>query len=208
MRSRFTNRLVFVAAWFALPALVVPAAAHEKKAAGPVHLVIGWGAEPAFSGARNSVEVAVLDAAGRPVTDPIDDFSAQVSFGDQAVELPLRAAGDRPGVYRAWLVPTRAGTYAFHVSGRIKGQAIDVTSTCSDRTFDCVIDPSELQFPAKDPSVAELAERLGRSVPRADRAVDAATRAWWLSAVALACSGLALALLGAVVLKRGAAAGK
>jgi hypothetical protein len=32
-------------------------------------------------------------------------------------------------------VPSRAGRYAFHISGRLKGEAIDITSACSERRF-------------------------------------------------------------------------
>jgi len=184
----------------------IPAFGHEKKAVGPVHLIIGWGTEPAFSGSRNSVDVDVVDSAGKPVADASEMLSVQVTFGDQNVTLPLLPAGDRPGRYRAWLVPTRAGTYTFRISGKVKGQSIEVSSTCSPKTFDCVVDASDMQFPAKDPSTAELADRLSRSLPRAERAIDAATRAWWMAVVAMVLSACAVAALAVNALKRGNAA--
>jgi hypothetical protein len=187
-------------------ALAIPVFGHEKKAAGPVHLIIGWGTEPAFSGSRNSVDVDVVDSAGKPVVDAIEELSVQVTFGDQSVTLPLLPAGDRPGRYRAWLVPTRAGTYTFLISGKVKGQSIEISSTCSTKTFDCVADASDMQFPAKDPSTAELADRLSRSLPRAEGAIEAATRAWWMAVAAMVLSACAVAALAVSALKRGNAA--
>lgn len=176
-------------------AIAGPAFGHERKAVGPVHLVIGWGTEPAVSGSRNSVEVEIQDTAGKPVVDGTAQLSVQVTFGDQSVQLPLLPSGDRPGHYRAWLVPTRAGTYTFHLAGKVKGQSIATTSTCSEKTFDCVVDASDMQFPVKDPSNAELANRLSRSLPRADRATAAATRALWIAVAAIVLSACAVAVV-------------
>lgn len=173
-------------------ALPAPASAHETQKVDRLHLTIGWGDEPTFTGSRNSVEVDLSDAAGKPVTDPEASLSVEVSFGDQRFALPLLPAGERSGKYRAWLVPTRPGTYTFHITGNVKGQAIDATSTCSDRTFDCVRDASEIQFPAKDPSAGQLAERVSRALPRAERALDAAASARTIALVAIAVAALAL----------------
>ena len=169
--------------------------AHEKKVVGAVQLVIGWGTEPAITGSRNSIDVDITDTAGKPVVDHTTQLAVRVGFGDQSVELPLLSSGDRPGQYRAWLVPTRAGTYTFHVAGKVRGQAIAITSTCSSKTFDCVVDGSAMQFPAKDPSTAELADRVSRSLPRAERAINAATRAWWMALAAIVFSAGAVAVL-------------
>ncbi|HEV8337409.1 MAG TPA: hypothetical protein VGR67_13415 [Candidatus Polarisedimenticolia bacterium] len=186
------------APWMAALLLAAPmaASAHETQSVAAFRLTIGWGDEPVFSGLKNSVEVDVADAAGRPVTDPGGSLSAEISFGNQRIVLPLQPAGERPGKFRAWLVPTRSGSYTFHITGSLKGQAIDATSTCSDRTFDCVADASEIQFPAKDPSAGQLAERLGRELPRAQRALDAAASARTLAIVGIAVA--ALALVGAL----------
>ncbi len=181
---------------------VPPGYGHEKKAVGSVHLIIGWGAEPAFSGSRNSIEIDVVDGAGKPVASPGDSLSVQVTFADRSVTLALVPAGDRPGRFRAWLVPTRAGSYTFRVSGTAAGRSIETTSTCSPTTFDCVIDSSDMQFPAKDPSAAEIAERVNRALPRAERAIDASTRAWWMGAGAMLLSACALAGVGLGAMRR------
>ncbi len=182
-----------------LPASV---AAHDKKASGRFQLTVGWGEEPAFTGARNSVVVAVSDNAG-PLTESAGSLSVEVSFGTERITLPLEPAWGRPHEYRAWLVPTRAGTYTFHVTGKVKDQAIDVTSTCSESTFHCVADVSEIQFPAKDPSAGQLAERISRGLPRAELAADAAARAQRIAFAALATSGVGLVAAIAIGLRRG-----
>jgi hypothetical protein len=173
--------------------LPIPATAHETKKIERFRLTIGWGDEPVFTGSKNSVEVDVSETAGTPVTDPGGSLTAEVSFGDQRISLPLLPAGGRPGKYRAWLVPTRPGTYTFHITGTLSGQAIDATSTCSESTFDCVADASQIQFPVKEPSAGQLAERVSRELPRAQRALEAAGSARNLAIVGIALAALALA---------------
>ncbi len=130
---------------------------------------------------------------------PVDDLgggtlTAEVVFGTERTALPLRPTWGHRNELRAWLVPTRAGTYTFHITGAVKSQPVDITSTCSDKTFDCVVSVAEIQFPAKDPSAGQLAERIERSQPRADRAIEVSTRAQTLAYLALGVSALAIVL--------------
>ena len=174
---------------------VPSASAHERKTSGPYTLTIGWGDEPAFTGFRNAVEVDVVETVGGAVPDLIGaTMTVDVSFGDQHVTLPLRPAFRQPGKFRAVLVPTRAGTYSFHFSGTIKGLAIDATSMCSDTTFACVADAAAIQFPAKDPSTGQLAERMDRALPRAEGASSGASTARAIAIAALVVAALALAV--------------
>ena len=197
-RSRRRVRVCVLAAAVFLAASH-PAAAHETQSVKQYRLTIGWGEEPAYSGERNSVDVDVKDGAGQPVADlGGGSLSVEVVFGDERIVLPLLPARTVAGRFRAALVPTRAGTYAFHVTGTVKGQAVDVRSTCSESTFHCISDAAELQFPAKDPSTGQLAESIGRALPRAERALDTAAGARRLALVAVAVAGLALVV--AVVL--------
>jgi len=188
-----------------LPAALTTASAHETKVIGELRLTIGWGDEPAFSGFRNSVEVDVADAAGRPVADLGGTLSVEVAFGDERIPLSLLPARGQPGKFRAWLVPTRPGTYAFHITGTAKGLAIDTTSTCSGETFACVMDVSDIQFPEKDPSAGQLAERISRELPRTEGATEAAVSARRLAIVALAGAALALAAAIGLGLRKGRA---
>ena len=175
-----------------------PAWAHETQTVGPLKLTVGWSAEPALAGAANSIELTVTDAAGAPVGDPAASLSVDVTFGAEKVVRPLTPMA-APGRFSADLIPTRAGTYAFRVHGTMRGTNIDITSTCSDRTFDCVKNPGELQFPAKDPSTGELAARLTREVSRLDEKASGRDPLVFV-AVGLAAAALALA---AVASRRG-----
>jgi hypothetical protein len=168
--------------------------AHDAHVVGPYRLEIGWGEEPAFTGIRNSVVVEITEAKGG---DPVNDLdggtlSAEVSFGAERVVLPLQPAWGRRNEFRASILPTRAGTYTFHITGTVKGQPIDITSTCAEKTFDCVVDVSQIQFPVKDPSVGQLAERVERSLPRAEQALESAARARTTGFAAIAVAVLAL----------------
>lgn len=183
--------MVAVAAGVALATL---AGAHERKIVGQYHLVIGWGDEPAFTGMKNTVEVDLADRTGAPMTDlGGGSLSVEVIYGDERLTLPLRPVRQPPGKFRASLVPTRAGAYTFHISGTVKGEPIDVSSTCSDTTFECVTDVADLQFPAKDPSPGQLADRLSRGLPRAEQAASTAGVARVIAFSAMALAALALA---------------
>jgi hypothetical protein len=189
-----------------LLAASIPAAAHETKGVGDLRLTVGWGEEPAFSGFRNFVEVDVADAAGRPVTDlGGGTLSAEVSFGGERISLSLLPARGQPGKFHAWLVPTRPGTYSFHITGMARGQAIDMTSTCSPETFACVADVSDIQFPVKDPSAGQLADRISRELPRAAGAMEAATGARTLALAGLAGAAFALAAAVGFGIRKGSA---
>ena len=125
-------------------------------------------------------------------------MTVEVAFGDRRVSLPLVPA-ERPGSFRAWIVPTRAGAYAFHISGAVKSESIDITSACSDKTFPCVTDPADIHFPEKDSTPAQLADWTARAQPRIDQALDDASEARRLSFAALA---LAVVAFGVALARR------
>jgi hypothetical protein len=189
--------------------LSIPLVAHDAHVVGPYRLEIGWGDEPAFTGIRNSVVVEITDAAGG---GPVEDLgggslSAEVSFGSERVVVPLEPVWGHRHEHRAWILPTRPGTYTFHITGKVKDQPIDISSTCSEKTFDCVRNSTEIQFPAKDPSIGQLAERIDRSLPRADRALESAARARTVAFSAIAVSALALIAAIGISLRRGGKGG-
>jgi hypothetical protein len=142
----------------------------------------------------------ITDATSRK---PVEDLgggtlSAEVSFGSERVVLPLQRDAEHRHQFRGWILPTRPGTYTFHVTGKIGNQPVDISSTCSDKTFDCVVSAGAVQFPSKDPSAAELADRADRLLARSDRAVESAARAQSIAFAAVSLG--ALALVAAVVL--------
>jgi hypothetical protein len=177
----------------ALLAFAGPAEAHVERDSGPFRLTLGWVDEPPLSGEANAVEVGVSEAGGGRVAVPAGALSVEVSSAGAATTLPLVPA-DEGGGLRAVIVPTRPGTYAFHATGAIRGKPVDAQATCGDSTFDCVADASEVEFPAKDPSPAQVAQRLERELPRAEAAADDADSARTLAVLALVVAALSLTL--------------
>jgi hypothetical protein len=181
--------------------LLVPVAcvlAHEHRQVGPYEMVVGWVEEPAYAGFRNGVQVLLNDHTGKPFLDLGDTLRVEVIYGREKTEaVPLAPAFSakfgRPGEYRAPLIPTRPGPYTFHFMGTIKAQKVDESFTASEGTFDLVREPSEIEFPAKDPTRAELALRIQRMGPRLDKIRDSLDGVKTLAAV-----GLAVGLAGLV----------
>jgi hypothetical protein len=156
--------------------LARPAAAHEGRHVGDLEMVVGFGEEPAFAGQPNSVELLLFHHGGEPIIDLGDTLSVTVGFGDQSTDLsvePFFEIGEfgTPGDYRAWFIPTRAGQYSFHFVGTIQGTKIDETFTSGPKTFDDVVNPADSEFPVKDPTNGELAERIDREIPRLESSI-------------------------------------
>lgn len=168
-----------------LLALPTTVSAHEHGQAGSLEIVFGWEHEPAYSGLENAVHVTVLDADGHPMADESARLTATVSFGDVSVTLPL-VPTSAPGEFRGLLVPTEAGIYTFQIMGSIAGETVDLTSTCSDQTFDCVADSGEVRFPAADVGSANAAGTTSQvAAAPDDDSIEMAT------IIALALAGLA-----------------
>ena len=103
-----------------------PAAAHEVRDVGAYRFIVGWGAEPAYAGQENSVQLILSSrATGRPVVDLGTTLHLTVSFGARTMAFALVPTFDpdtglgTPGDYRAWLFPTAPGDYTFRFSGTI-----------------------------------------------------------------------------------------
>ena len=194
-----------------LAVMAAPASAHETRG-GPVRFVVGWGDEPTYTGFKNSVQVTVTEASGTPVTDLGDALKVEVIKGADRTTLPLvpnfRVGGSgTPGDYRAWLTPTRPGSYTFRLTGTVRGQNVDESFTSSSTTFNEVEDITSIAFPAKDPSTGQLATRIDREVPRLERALREAeesadgVRLLALAGVVVGAVGL-LTAAGALILAR------
>ena len=197
-----TRRAVMIVPHLAIAIVCMSIAslgAHDRKAAGPLTVVLGWATEPAYSGALNAVIVSLSDRGG-PLTKADGSMQVEVAFGSERTTLALEPVANRPHEFQAAMVPTRAGSYTFRVTGTINKQPIDVSSTCSDSTFHCVEDASALQFPVKDPTVGQLAERIDRALPRAADADAGATGARTLALIALGLSACGLIVAGAAIL--------
>ena len=179
--SRLTAVLAAPVALLVLSA--APALAHTEKQEGAYKFTVGWSVEPAYSGQPNRVQLFVHDAKGNPV-DGIDSLKVELIFSGQKSD-PLAMQGTfdpdsgegAHGEYDASVIPTRPGNYTFHFTGNVNGQTVDDQFTSSDTTFNPVVDAASAQFPAKDPSPAQLADAATRLQPRVDTAAAAAASA-------------------------------
>ena len=165
-----------------------PASAHTEKKAGRYSFVVGFGTEPAYAGQPNSMQV-IISRDGKPATDlggQLDGLMGHAYYGgkvDPKLEnamMPLEAHfGDgwgTPGDYRSFFVPTQAGAYTFVVEGKLGNQKINLVIPSGPETFGDVNDPAKAAFPAvKDPTTAQLAQRLDRESARLTASTAAAS---------------------------------
>jgi hypothetical protein len=186
-RTNRVGRIVSAGAALGLAALLVgawagPAAAHEGKQVGRYRFVVGFGDEPAYAGQKNSVQLLLSDATGKPVTDLADTLKVMVMVGKQTQDLslaPFFELGEfgTPGDYRAFFIPSTPGTFTFHFHGAIGGQRVEQDFTSGPRTFGSVQDPAPAAFPKlNQPSSAQIAQRLDRETARLDSAARASER--------------------------------
>jgi hypothetical protein len=212
---KFVCSIVRVAGMPAVALLLVlaiaqPVLGHIVVDVGTYHLAIGWAHEPTYVGEQNAVEVFVSDADSKPVADLTpDDLKVVVSTGGQQSDaLALSPSFDEdtglgtPGDYLAPIIPTAPGDYTFHVTGSVHGTAVDETASSSDSTFDSAVAPTVIQFPAKLPTLGDVATRIDREDARVQQASsdsaaaqDAANRALTLG-VAVGVAGIVLGLAG------------
>jgi hypothetical protein len=195
-----------------------PASAHAERSAGRYSFEIGFGTEPAYAGQPNSMQV-LISRDGKPATDlagQLDGLMGHAYYGKQAdpkLENAMMALepyfGDdwgTPGDYRSFFVPTQAGSYTFHLKGKLGAQKIDLVVPSGPGTFGDVNDPAKAAFPAvKDPTTAQLAQRLDREATRMTGIAAAATTAQRAAedtagpARLLALGGLLVGIVGLVV---------
>jgi hypothetical protein len=207
MRARVLMALVALAA---VPVLFIaasagPASAHVLKTVGPYHLLIGFGNEPTYAGAQNSVFLLLTNAkTGAPIVDEGlgDTLKVEVGFGTQRKLLPLVSSFDpdsgqgTKGVYNAYFIPTAPGDYTFHLFGTIRGQKVNLTVKSSPTTFDSAHDPAAIEFPQQAPSNLQLAQRMNAESARLSAAVQAASTKASTGSTALAV-GIAGLVVGA-----------
>jgi len=200
--SRRTTVAAAVAAVLLVPLLAVPASAHGEHKVANYTLEVGFGTEPGYSGVTNSVQVMISNN-GKPVTDA-KGLKVAVSTGDaEPRQMPLQPYfGDdfgEPGDYRAFFIPTAPGAYTFKLTGSLGGKKINQSYTSGKDGFDEIVDPSEAQYPAPEPTGSQLTTRLDRETDRINAVVAAdreAADTEIASARRTATIGLAVGALG------------
>lgn len=186
--------------------VVLPASAHEVRTVGAYQFTVGWLHEPAYADEQNAVQFLLKDSKGNRVTDLGDTLKVEVIYQTQKMPaLSLNPTFDpdtglgMPGEYLASIIPTRPGNYTFHFTGSVKGQSVDQSFTSSPTTFDEVKEPTAVEFPAQDPSRAQVSQRLDRIDARVAAAQSTAKNDADL-ARNLAIAGIVLGALGTVAL--------
>jgi hypothetical protein len=200
--SRRTTVAAAVVAVLLVPLLAVPASAHGEHKVANYTLEVGFGTEPGYAGVTNSVQVTISNN-GKPVTDA-KGLKVAVSTGDaEPRQMPLEPYfGDdfgEPGDYRAFFIPTAPGAYTFKLTGSLGGKKIDQSYTSGKDGFDEIVDPSEAQYPAPEPTGSQLTTRLDRETDRINAALAAdreAADSEVASARRMATIGLAVGALG------------
>ena len=186
-----------------------PASAHEQRVVGDVVMVVGWSNEPTYAGYQNAAGVSLSevgpseDQEGPPISDA--DIQVDILFGDETSTtstgpLPMEEAFSEPGLFEADIIPTRPGTYTYHVTGTVAGQEIDEFFTSSEDTFSNVNVPADIQFPERDPTTGELAQAVEQL--REGESDGGGQAALWIS---IASGMLALVALALAMRKRAAA---
>jgi hypothetical protein len=179
LSTRLRVAVVLGAAVLLAALAAAPASAHAEKTVGRYAFVVGFGDEPAYAGQPNSLQV-LITRDGKPATDlagQLDGLMAHAYYGRRAdpkaenAMMPLEPHfGDdwgAPGDYRSFFVPTQAGAYTFELTGKLGDQKIHLVVPSGPETFGDVNDPAKAAFPAvKDPSTAQLAQRLDRETAR------------------------------------------
>ena len=200
--SRRTAAAAAVVAVLLVPLLAVPASAHGEHKVANYTLEVGFGTEPGYAGVTNSVQVMISNN-GKPVTDA-KGLKVAVSTGDaeprqMALEPYFGDDFGEPGDYRAFFIPTAPGAYTFKLTGSLGGKKIDQSYTSGKDGFDEIVDPSEAQYPAPEPTGSQLTTRLDRETDRINAVLAADREAAdneLASARRTATIGLAVGALG------------
>jgi hypothetical protein len=174
--------VVLVASLFPTVAL-----AHEKRTVGKYTFVVGWLNEPTFQGLANGLDLTITGANGTPVEGAEKTLQVGIAFGGSAPkDLPLRARFGLKGKYTTDVIPTKAGTYSFSLTGTLNGDTVNETFESSPNTFDDVQPASAIEYPATTGASAQSG-----AAPAADAAMQRATL--------LGGAGIAVGLLGIVL---------
>lgn len=209
------RRIAFLTAALAALALIglagAPrASAHERRTvAGTYTFVVGFMTEPALLEEPNGISLTVTNAqTNAPVEGLEKTLKADVMAGGQSKTVDLRARFGQKGAYTADLIPTRAGTWTFVFHGTIEGTQIHEQFESGPGRFNDVQPKSDLQFPVKQPTIAELAAQVekgggpaetavqgGRPSPDVQRALDRADSAR-TTALIFGTAGTVLGALG------------
>lgn len=184
------------------------ASAHEVRHVGPYTFVVGFLNEPAYAGQENSIDLTICDGAQcnytvqnglRVVSNPVNNaeqtLKAEVSQGAAAaLSLPLEARYANPGKYASYFVPSKVGTYTFHIFGTLANMKIDEKFTSGPNTFS---DANQIQvYP---PATVQAS---GPAQAQAQDAQNSANTATALGIAGIIIGALGLAAAGFALIRK------
>lgn len=143
---------------------VTTASAHGSTTVGDYQIEIGFKNEPAVQDEPNGLELLVSNSkTGKPVSGLESTLQAEIIFGASKKTLKIEPEEGAEGVYTAYVVPTSAGDYTWHIFGKIEGTPVDINMTSSPTTFASVEPRSSYSFPGREPTLQELRVELQRA---------------------------------------------
>jgi hypothetical protein len=126
-----------------------PVKAHGHTEVGDYELVIGFHNEPAYQGEPNGLDLFVTNLTTEERVNGLEEtLQVEITYGASTRELEIEPQFVEEGAYTAYVVPTEAGDYTWHIFGDIEGTAVDVSMTSSPDTFSSVEPISSVAFPA------------------------------------------------------------
>jgi len=136
--------------------------AHDRRTVGSYQLVVGFLTEPGYSGQPNGLDLRVSDTrTSQPVEGLEKTLKAEVTFGGlAALPLTVTARFGQAGAYGGQFVPTKPGTYIFHISGKIGTQDVDERFESGPNRFNDIEGLGVLQYPDKVPGGSDLGKVL------------------------------------------------
>ncbi len=164
VQSRFRTFAVFAALVGVLAGFLfvhAPARAHGDLEFGDYVLEIGFLNEPALVGQPNGLELNVTNhETGEGVNGLADVLHAEIVYGSQSLELPLRPREGVDGGYTADVIPTEPGEYTWHIWGNIEGTDIDAELASGPNSFSDVEMPTAYAFPYPLATARELQQQV------------------------------------------------
>ena len=146
-----------------LLALFATVSAHEPRVVGGYNIALGWSHEPAYTGLLNQVEIFISEvdpnaptpapgadddeAGGKPVMGADETLKLEIGYGGKTKVLKLGEDYATAGHYLADVIPTQAGDYTFHLTGKIGDTDVDDTCNSADGKFSSVEPVTDIQFP-------------------------------------------------------------
>lgn len=169
--------------------------AHEHRTIGKYEVEVGFLNEPAYTGAQNALYLEVIDTETKKSVEGLEKaLKAEVIFGSKTMSLTLHPLGEKSNAYVAEFMPTKAGSYIFHLSGTIEQLKVDEKFESGPGRFSEVQEPTALQFPEKVPTGPDIATQL-----KATQTEAADTRTFAFIGIGLSVLGL---IISAVTARR------